>query len=147
MDQHIINQHSNQFQEYDNKLNGYIKSIINTQIMFELTKCCGYSEFLPIFSSCKLSELYTNVKYKLERQQDIKLFAINTSTNEKLEITNDSNVYIKDFIKSFNSFFTPLYPVPAKVVYKIYYDSGCCHNKDHINDNDDSLNSDCIIHK
>jgi hypothetical protein len=120
-------------EDYENKLNAYIQSIINNHFVFELTKCCGYSEFLPVFSSCKLSELYTNVNYKLERKGDIKLFAINNSTNEKIEIPNDDNVYIKDFIKLFNHYFTPVYPVPAKVVYKIYYDSGCCHNSDHTN--------------
>jgi hypothetical protein len=148
MDQYIIDQNNNSIQEYNNKLNEYLQSIVNNQFIFELTKCCGYSEFLPIFSCCKLTELYTNVNYKLNRQQaNIKLFAINTSTNEKLEIPNDNNIYIKDFIKSFNHYFTPIYPVPAKVVYKIYFDSGCCHNSDHINYDDYVNNNNCIIHK
>ena len=70
-------------EDYENKLNAYIQSIINNHFIFELTKCCGYSEFLPVFSSCKLSELYTNVNYKLERKGDIKLFAINNSQMKK----------------------------------------------------------------
>jgi hypothetical protein len=119
-------------EEYENKMKEYMQSIVNNQFIFELTKCCGYSEFLPIFPKCKLNDLYINVTHKLEIQQEIKLFVINSSTNEKLEIPNDSNVFIKDFIKLFKHYFTPIYPVPAKIVYKIYYDSGCCHNTDHM---------------
>jgi hypothetical protein len=133
-------------EEYENKLKAYMQSIVNNQFIFELTKCCGYSEFLPIFSSCKLSDLYNNVYHKLEIKSDnnIKLFVVNSSTNEKIEIPNDSNVFIKDFIKLFKHYFTPIYPVPAKVVHKIYYDSGCCHNTLHM---DTDINKDCIIHK
>jgi len=132
-------------EEYENKLSGYMRSIINNQFIFELTKCCGYSEFLPIFPNCKLNDLYNSVNHKLEIQKDVnvKLFVVNSSTNEKLEIPNDPNVFIKDFIKIFKNYFTPIYPVPAKVVYKIYYDSGCCHNKDHTN----IILDNCIIHK
>jgi hypothetical protein len=131
--------------EYYNKLNSYMNYITNNQYIFELTKCCGYSEFLPIFMNCKLSELYTNISYKLEIQKEVKLFAINTSTNEKLEIPNDNNVFIKNFLKLYKNYFTPVYPVPAKVVYKIYYYSGCCHDSNHSTNH--LIASECIIHK
>jgi hypothetical protein len=33
-----------------------------------------------------------------------------------------------------SAFFTPVYPLPAVVVYKIYYDDGCCHLEQHRQD-------------
>jgi len=135
-------------EEYENKMKEYVQSIVNNQFIFELTKCCGYSEFLPIYSNSKLNELYNNVNHKLERQQgDIKLFVVNSSTSEKLEIPNDANVFIKDFIKLFKHYFTPVYPVPAKIVYKIYYDSGCCHSSEHMDITLNFVNNNCIIHR
>jgi hypothetical protein len=133
-----------EIEDYNNKLDGYMQSIINNQIILELTKCCGYSEFLPIFKSFNLSELHKFVKHKLERNDDIKLFAVNNLTIEKLLIPNDDNNFIKDFINEYKLFFQPLYPVPARVVYRVYYDSGCCHTSEHSNL---IFNSECIIHK
>ena len=132
-----------EIEDYNNKLNGYMQSIINNQYIFELTKCCGYSDFLPVFKSFNLYELYKFVKHKLERNDDINLFVVNNLTIEKLLIPNNDNISIKDFINEYKLFFQPVYPVPARVVYRIYYDSGCCHNSEHSNS---SFNLECVIH-
>lgn len=35
--------------EYNIKLNSYIKNISTSKYLIELTKCCNYSEFLTVY--------------------------------------------------------------------------------------------------
>ena len=44
---------------YNTKLTTYFNSIINSKYLFEVTKCCGYSEFVSLYKDYTfLNDLY-----------------------------------------------------------------------------------------
>ena len=48
--------------------------------------------------------------------------SVKNSNGLYLTIPNDSNQLFREFIIKNSSFFYPIYPSPANVVYKIYYE-------------------------
>jgi hypothetical protein len=111
---------------YNNKLNTYFNRITQTKYLFEITKCCEYSEFLSIYKEYNLAELYKATMHQFAMNQLNELFVLN-ELREKLIIPNDENIQIKDFINMNNAFFRPIYPLPATVVYRVYFDDGHVH--------------------
>ena len=117
-------------EEYDAKLNDYVNRLTNQHIILELTKLCGYGCFMPINKKSTLIELYNSVSLLFEREV-MELFFLNNDTNEKIKVPISSNISILDFIFKHNSgsnlVIKPIYPVPCKVVYRLYYDDGHTH--------------------
>ena len=90
--------------EFNSKFEQLCNGIPNNQYIFEVTKQC----------------------------KDIKrLFFINNCTNEKIYIPITAEITIRDFLFSHNSgpvqIIKPVYPMPCKIVYRIYFDDGHTH--------------------
>jgi hypothetical protein len=120
----------NQVEEYHAKLNDYVDKLNNQHIMLELTKLCGYGCFMPINKKSTLIDLYSSVSLLFEREI-LELFFMNNNTNEKIKVPISGNMSILDFIFKHNSgsnlVIKPIYPVPCKVVYRLYFDDGHTH--------------------
>jgi len=116
--------------EYNSKFEQLCNGIPNNKYMFEITKLCGYGQFLTIFKKQTLLDLYNSISLEFNREI-IEIFFLNSITNKKIKIPITSNITIQDFIFTHNSgpelIIKPIYPVPCKVVYKIYYDDGHTH--------------------
>ena len=110
---------------YDEYLQEYVMSINTTFVLFKINKCCQYSQLLPVYRKGTLADLHQSVYHHFGFSvSDIYILK---EENEKVMIHNDDTVLIKDFIKENASSFKPVFPVPAKVVYNIYFgEGGCC---------------------
>lgn len=121
-------------QEYEAKLTDFVNGLTNQNHIFEITKLCGYGCFMPINKNNSLLDLYNSVSLLYEREI-IELFFVNNVTNEKIKVPISSHVRIHDFIFQYNSgsnlVIKPIYPVPCKIVYRLYYDDGHTHG-DHV---------------
>ena len=115
---------ANTIDTYHTKVNEWINVSLNNQYIFEMTKCCGYSAFITTHKDITLTELYINVNYHGSIYNN-KLYVKNSKTNELMPIPNYSNMTIRNFILDNKDYFTPVYPLPVKVVYAIYMDSEC----------------------
>jgi len=109
---------------YHIKINEWINFSLNNQYIFEITKCCGYSAFITTYKDITLTELYINLNYHGSIYNN-KLYVKNSKTNELMPIPNYSNMTIRNFILDNRDYFTPVYPLPLKVVYTIYMGSEC----------------------
>jgi len=112
-------------EDFDHKMKDYLKRCIDDRYIFDVTKCCGYSEFLVEQKKSTLASLYTSVKLQFQHGGEIKLFAINKKSNVRLELPNDPEVELRQFILGNQSYFQAVYPIPLAVVYTIYFDDGC----------------------
>lgn len=106
------------------KLDTFIKQIPNSKFIIELTKCCGYSEFITIYKNQTLADLYNNVSLEMQNKVDL-LYVIDMKTNEKVILENTSNVIIRNYIQNNAYLFKPVYPFPHQIVYRIYYRDNC----------------------
>jgi|MesohylFT_1024984.scaffolds.fasta_scaffold03105_4 hypothetical protein len=104
----------------------FFNCLPHNHFIFELTKCCNYTEWITILKSYTISDLYRAVKHILGNQ-NIRLF-VKDPYNNVLHLF-ESDLIIKQLISSNSTFFTPVYPLPYQVVYKIYVDDG--HNHIH----------------
>jgi hypothetical protein len=120
----------NKEQEYEAKLNDYVNGLTNQHIMLEVTKLCGYGCFMPVNKKATLIELYDSVSRLFEREI-IELFFRNEDVLEKIIVPISSQITLQEFIFKHNSgpscVIKPIYPVPMKVVYRLYFDDGHTH--------------------
>jgi hypothetical protein len=117
--------------EFKAKFEQMCNGIINNQYIFEITKLCGHGQFINIFKRYTLIDLYKIISVHYECKDIKKLFFINNCTNEKIYIPITDEITIQDFLFSHNSgsaqIIKPIYPIPCKVVYRIYFDDGHTH--------------------
>jgi hypothetical protein len=109
-------------EKYETNLQSYVNSMWGPYIFFEITKCCGYSQFIPTYRDGTLKDLYRSISSHFGFRVN-GLFAKN---GEDLLAVQNENTSLKDFIRLNPDFFKPIYPLPAKVVYNIYFVGGCC---------------------
>ena len=117
--------------EYDSKFLDFLNKISNDKYIFEITKLCGYGEFLLIYKKQTLVELYKTVSIQFECKDVKELFFINSVTNEKIRVPINDRITIVDFVSSYNNgpnqIIKPVYPLPCKIVYRLYFDDGHQH--------------------
>ena len=118
-----MEEHNNAYIHHQQKL---FNSIINNQLIFQVTKCCDYSEWVTVFKKQTTYDLYKNVSLQFSGLNPLSLYGIHKDTNEKIIIPHD-DTNIKDFIIRHCDSFIPIYPIPYNVVYRIYYDDGTFH--------------------
>jgi len=117
--------------EFNAKFEQLCNGIPNNQYIFEVTKLCGHGQFLTMFKKQTLIDLYKIISLHYECKDIKKLFFINNCTNEKIYIPITAEITIRDFLFSHNSgtvqIIKPVYPMPCKIVYRIYFDDGHTH--------------------
>ena len=117
--------------EFNAKFEQLCNGIPNSQYIFEVTKLCGHGQFLTMFKKQTLIDLYKIISLDYECKDIKKLFFINNCTNEKIYIPITAEITIRDFLFSHNSgtvqIIKPVYPMPCKIVYRIYFDDGHTH--------------------
>jgi len=102
----------------------FFNCLSHNHLIFELTKCCNYTEWITIIKNYTVSDLYRTIKNIL-CNQNIRLF-VKDQYNNILHI-NESDLTIKQLIMFNGTFFIPVYPLPYQVVYKIHIDDGHTH--------------------
>jgi len=130
--------------KYDEKKNDFLRIMYEYQYIFEIKKCCGYSEWLSVYKTNTLENLYSNVltQFHTNNKNTIHLYLLNDN-GEKKKIEN-SPIQLKEYINNNKSFFKPIYPIGYWIIYQIYLDDGCCH-KEHIINKNECV--ECYIHK
>jgi hypothetical protein len=85
---------------------------------------------MPINKKSSLIDLYNSVSLLFEREV-MELFFLCNDTNEKIKVPITGNITVQEFIFKHNSGpnlkIKPIYPVPCKVVYCLYFDDGHTH--------------------
>jgi len=118
--------------EYDVKLQEYISQVTNHSFWIELTKCCGYGQLMTVFRECTLSELHKTVQMHMRVPTSMKMELYTLGVfGERIPIPNCPTIFLNSYIREYDARFRPVYPVPAKVVYRIFYDDGHVHTHTH----------------
>jgi hypothetical protein len=116
---------NNSLEKYNSLMVAFNARTSFNKYYFEFTKCCGFSFLMLFFRDYTLEDMYRNTQLEMGFN-NIKLFVQNAA-GLRLEIPRDSNVAIREFIADFPSYFVPVYPMPANVVYSIVIDDGHEH--------------------
>jgi hypothetical protein len=130
--------------DFENKREGFYRNIANNHIWFDVEKMCGYSEFITIHHLSTTRDVWNHIRKQFENP-NIRLFFLDISSNSRIDFPQSDDILLQSFIRENNHIFVPIYPYPAKVVYKIYLDDGChdslhnhaCHT--HSNNNNDEM--------
>jgi hypothetical protein len=111
---------------FEQKMNHFTKHLDNSRYIIEISKFCGYSEFVLVYKEQSLIDLYKIVSYHFQCD-DIK--GLYLSDNKTLRIPITQKINIRDFIIKNQENIRPIYPLPYPVVYKFYIDDGhiCPH--------------------
>lgn len=108
--------------QYDDNFKACVSSLWTPFIFFEINKCCGYSQFIPTYRDGTLKDLYQSFFFH---------FGFNFPNlvmrrDDNVLIVQNEDILLKDFMRMNPEFFEPVYPLPAKVVYRIYFSDKCC---------------------
>jgi len=115
--------------KYNKKKGEFFGLTANYQYIFELTKCCGYGEWVAVYKDAPLSRLYDNIYLQFGGLKPDKLYALNES-GERLDILCDEEYTVRKLISDNSLFFRAIYPLPSSAVYCIYVDEPCNCSKD-----------------
>ena len=107
---------------FNSKLDVLVRNIPNYSFLFEVTKLCGYSEFMAVPKHGTLMDMYKYVSLQFGCNV-LKLFV--TVDNMNIDIPLNENILVKDFI--LQKRLSPIYKVPLTVVYRLYLDDGHFH--------------------
>ena len=117
--------------EYNAKLDDLCNKIPNNKYIFEVTKLCGYGEFLLVYKKQTLLDLYKTVSMQSECKDIKELFFMDSITNQKIRVPITNEITVWEFIFSKNNgpnqVIKPIYPIPCKIVYRLYFDDGHTH--------------------
>lgn len=127
---------------YQNRIDEMFNRITNNQYIVEMTKCCGYSFFMLFHKNYTLADMYNQVLFEMP-SNTIELY-LQKNTGERLTIPRDSTIILRTFVLENNDWFKPIYAMPVKVVYRVYFDDGHTHectNADDINASGNDVNA------
>jgi len=111
---------------FENKMDYFTKHVDSSRYIIEISKLCGYSEFIMIYKDQSLIDLYKIVSCHFHCN-DIK--GIYTSSDKLVRIPITELFTIREFILKNQKMIIPIYPLPYPIVYKLYLDDG--HNCPH----------------
>ena len=113
--------------DFKTKQNEFLRIHYEYHYIFEIEKSCGYTEWISVYKKDTLEQLYhnINIQFANNSKTNHKLFIIDNNSN-KIFIENN-NTILSDFIRNNSLFFTPIYPIPNWIVYRLYLDDGTCH--------------------
>lgn len=120
---------------YEKNIENYVKNIPNHSYMFEVTKCCGYSQFVSVYKYGSLSLLFDSISYVFGNKDPISIFVYNIESGDYLEVPNTNDIILKQFILDNQQLFKPIYPLPHQVVYKIFYEDRHCKSIENLDNN------------
>ena len=122
-------------EEYREKYDVMLNRIPDKMYVFEITKKCGYSEFVLVYKDSPVSDLFTIASNQFSTNVNC-LYFMNTETKQHYHILNTNRVSMRELITSFQqntemqNFIEPIYKnVERWVVYRLFYDDGlseCC---------------------
>ena len=111
--------------DYSSKFASMIMRIPNTMYIFEVTKNCGYSEFVLVYKDFSITELIKTVSIQFHDSTIVSLCFKNPETNERRTISSTDSGTIREMIIQFQNDETmnlkPVYPnMEFFVVYRIH---------------------------
>lgn len=113
--------------DFEIKQKEFLRIHYEYHYIFEIVKCCGYSEWISVYKKDTLKQLYhnLNIQFANNNKTNNQLYMMDNHFN-KIYIENN-DIIISDFIRNHPLFFTPIYPIPNWIVYRLYLDDGTCH--------------------
>ena len=129
--------------EYQEKYENILKNYDHNKFLFEMTKCCGYGFIQPIFKMNTLDEIYRNLQLEMSHITICGIYLKDCNEN-RLDIPRDEMITVESFFYANRNWFVPIYPLPTKVVYRLYYDDDHFHTHDN-NENLQTENNNCIV--
>ena len=114
-------------EKFYEKMQNYIDTIADNKIFVELTKCCGYSEFMLFQREHTLGDVYKMVRsqFHIPNSIHIDLYVLGTF-QERIVLPISETIKIHEYIHAYLPRFTPIYAMPAKAVFRLYLDDGHC---------------------
>jgi len=116
--------------DYDYKFNEHNDKLSYSQYIFDVAKCCGYSEFVTAYKDSTTADLYKMIMMQFENKHVQNVYVISSfaTFSEKILIPKSDTLSIREFYNMHRDSMRPKYPMPCKLVYQLYYDDGTFHD-------------------
>jgi hypothetical protein len=115
---------------FHEKKERYLNIMYEYQFIFEIKKCCDYTEWITVYKSMTINDLYNNLYIQFHSHNKNKLFLYIINENGEKKLLQKSNEVLREYIRNNQDYFKPIYPLPDWIVYPLYLDDGSCH-EDH----------------
>jgi hypothetical protein len=116
---------------YQTKYNEFQSNLTERMFLFEVTKHCGYSTFVPVYKTQTLLDLYNNVIHHFGSDVGVGTLYFLSAYNQDHIRVPLSHQKVQDFVSSNITSdpvtLTPIYNYPCPVIYRLYLDDGRCH--------------------
>ena len=112
---------------FHEKKERYLNIMYEYQYIFEIKKCCEYTEWITVYKNMTINDLYKNLYTQFHSQNNNKLFLYIMNENGEKKLLQKSDQLIREYIRTTPEYFKPIYPFPDWIVYPLYLDDGSCH--------------------
>ena len=101
---------------YEFKLQQFIRNIPNQHYLIEVTKMCGYSEFMMVPKTSTLIQLYQQISKQFMSDTIQQIYY----SQEKDKVPLSANITLQEFIQ--NKQLRCIYSLDCHVVYRFFVD-------------------------
>uniref|UniRef100_A0A6C0KQD7 Uncharacterized protein n=1 Tax=viral metagenome TaxID=1070528 RepID=A0A6C0KQD7_9ZZZZ len=118
--------------KYHEKINNYVNNNNNNMYIFEVSKCCGYSEFVPVYKNDKIIDLFSKIMnhFNCNEIKDL-FFYTHVGVYIRISISNKTiNEFVMENTKCNPPKLVELYPLNNVKVYNLFLDDGICDSKE-----------------
>ena len=105
----------------------YLNIMYEYQYIFEIKKCCEYTEWITVYKNMTINDLYKNLYTQFHSPHNNKLFLYIMNENGEKKLLKRSDEVLRKYIRTNQTYFKPIYPLPHWIVYPLYLDDGSCH--------------------
>jgi hypothetical protein len=115
--------------QYNENFEKYVNSMNKKMYIFDVTKCCGYSEMISVYKTETMFDLFSRISHHFDGIEIKDLFFYSVQGEYiKLPLSNKKiSEFIKENISSNPPKLKSLYPYLNHNVYSIYLDDGICN--------------------
>lgn len=105
----------------------YLNIMYEYQYIFEIKKCCEYTEWITVYKNMTINDLYKNLYTQFHSPHNNKLFLYIMNENGEKKLLKRSDEVLREYIRTNQTYFKPIYQLPHWIVYPLYLDDGSCH--------------------
>jgi hypothetical protein len=103
------------------------RAVATNMVLLECTKHnCGYAFFIQVYQTSTIADVHNMVCDHIGSPRNSVMVYLRASNMPEVRLNNTDPMTVLDMTRAFRPYMVPIYPIPAKVAYRIYIDDGHC---------------------
>lgn len=109
--------------------NEWNRAVATNMVTLECTKhLCGYAFFIQVYQTSTITDVHNMVCDHIGAPRNSVSIYLCAQNMPDVVLSKTDLTSVIELTRTYKPYMVPVYPIPAKVVYRIYIDDGHCSN-------------------